>query len=99
MDAECLMRCVKNKIDKQARSRRLPDDDETSVTFIDYATDDKTWIQDVICLINRQLELVSKQNKCDKNKVIVLSRTNSILKDVVATGRDSDYLWKIVVLF
>uniref|UniRef100_UPI002349A52A UvrD-helicase domain-containing protein n=1 Tax=Providencia sp. PROV033 TaxID=2949765 RepID=UPI002349A52A len=88
-DAEYLMKRVKNKIDKKACSRRLPDGDETGVNFIDYATDDKAWIQDVILLINKQLELVSKQNRCDKNKVIVLSRTNSILNDVMNAGRFS----------
>jgi len=88
-DAELLMKYVRSKIDKQALACRKPDGDEAGVEFIDYDPDDARWVKDVVSCIQDQLILVSKQTTFDKNKVIVLSRTNSVLKKVMAAGRFS----------
>lgn len=86
-DAELLMKSVRKKIDKTSRSCRRTDGDESGVEFIDYDPDDERWVQNVVRCIQKQVLLVSKQTKCDKNKVIVLSRTNSTLKRIFSAGR------------
>ena len=85
-DAELLMKYVRSKIDKKARACRKPDGDEAGVEFIDYDPDDDRWVKDVVRCIQEQLLLVSKQKTSDKNKVIVLSRTNAMLKKVMTAG-------------
>lgn len=86
-DAELLMKDVRKKINKQAVACRKPDGDEAGVVFIDYDPDGEVWVQDVVRCIQEQVELVSKQQKSDKNKVIVLSRTNPTLSKIKRAGR------------
>jgi superfamily I DNA/RNA helicase len=86
-DAELLMGYVRSKIEKQAKSCRKPDGDEAGVEFIDYDPGDEHWIKDALSFIREQVALVSKQKKSDKNKVIVLSRTNPTLKKIKTAGR------------
>nr|WP_301539243.1 UvrD-helicase domain-containing protein [Dickeya dadantii] len=86
-DAELLMKNVRSKIEKKATPCRKPDGDESGVEFIDYDPDDERWIKEAVNLIRKQVTLVSEQQKSDKNKVIVLSRTNSTLRKIKAAGR------------
>ncbi|HCR1965381.1 UvrD-helicase domain-containing protein [Enterobacter ludwigii] len=86
-DAELLMKNVHSKIDKMAIPCRKPDGDESGVEFIDYDPADERWVKDAVNLIRKQIALVSEQQKSDKNKVIVLSRTNITLKKIKAAGR------------
>ncbi|MFP1908177.1 UvrD-helicase domain-containing protein [Lonsdalea quercina] len=86
-DAELLMKHVRAKIVKQARPCRKPDGDEAGAEFIDYEPDNELWVRDAVRYIREQVIQVSKQEKADKNKVIVLSRTNSTLKKIRSAGR------------
>jgi len=86
-DAESLMRHVRKKISKNSLACRKPDGDENGVKCISYDPDNERWIQDAVICIQEQVLMVSKQQKSDKNKVIVLSRTNPMLDKIKSAGR------------
>ncbi|MBA0190658.1 UvrD-helicase domain-containing protein [Pectobacterium odoriferum] len=83
-DAESLMKLVVRKIDKKSLPCRSPDGDEAGVKCDEYDSRDENdkWQERAVDRIQNQFSLVSQQQKHDKTKVIVLSRTNNTLKNI-----------------